>query len=120
MPKFQHFTIDLLHRMRVTSDRSTKRDELIIPIRVLPEPDLPDVHLPRGGWLQTTEDSDLILQGLAIVERDGIYETGEMEGAIVIPDLDALDSRAVAHGPGVSWQGKVRRKDDSYQHCFGM
>lgn len=76
-------------------------DTITIPIRVLSEPDLPGVYLPRGGLVQTTEDSDLVLEGFSIVERDGIYGKGEMEGENIPGDEGAS-------AVGGSWQGKVR------------
>lgn len=90
-----------------------KSDTLTIPIRVLPEPDLPGVYLPQGGLMQTTEDADLVVEGLAIVERDGFYEEGEMEGEITPPDLDAVDADEEAAVIGVTWPGEVRQQHAS-------
>lgn len=58
--------------------------------------------------MQTTEDADLVLQGLAIVERDGFYEEGEMEGDMTPPDLDAVDAGEEAAAIGGTWPGEVR------------
>lgn len=85
-------------------------DTLTIPIRVLPEPDVPGVYLPQGGLIQTTEDTDLVLEGLAIVERDGFYRQGEMEGEMTTSSLgadpsDVHDEGAVAFGG--TWPGEV-------------
>ncbi|CAM9224731.1 unnamed protein product, partial [Ectocarpus fasciculatus] len=86
-------------------------DTLTIPIRVLPEPDVPGVYLPQGGLIQTTEDSDLVLEGLAIVERDGFYREGEMEGEITTGGLDANPSDVEDEGAvvfGGTWPGEIR------------
>ena len=62
---------------------------------------MPAVYLPRGGLITTTEDSDIVLEGLAIAEMDGVYNEGEMEGANVI---DSMETPSTA---GRSWRGKV-------------
>lgn len=85
-------------------------DTLTIPIQVLPEPDVPGVYLPQGGLIQTTEDYDLVLEGLAIVERDGFYREREMEGEITTGDLDANPSDVEDEGGvvfGGTWPGEV-------------
>lgn len=58
--------------------------------------------------MQTTEDADLVVKGLAIVERDGVYEEGEMEGDIPPPDLDAVDADEEAAAINATWPGEVR------------
>lgn len=63
--------------------------------------------------MQATEDSDLVLQGLAILERDGIYEEGEMEGDIAIEGLDAAGANEGTSVVGGSWQGKVLRHEQT-------
>lgn len=60
--------------------------------------------------MQTTEDADLALKGLAIVERDGFYEEGEMEGEIMPADLDAVDIDEEAAAIGGTWPGEVRQR----------
>lgn len=60
--------------------------------------------------MQTTEDADLVVDGLAIVERDGFYEEGEMEGAITPPDLDADDADEESVAIGGTWPGEVRQR----------
>lgn len=69
---------------------------------------MPGVYLPQGGLMQATEDADLVVEGLAIVERDGFYEQGEMEGEITPPDLDAVDAAEEAAAIGGTWPGEVR------------
>lgn len=56
--------------------------------------------------MQTTEDSDLVIEGLAIVDRDGFYEDGEMDGNFSPRDLDvvAADEGAAIGG---TWPGEV-------------
>ena len=98
------------NRVSFHSPSPHQSDTLIIPISVLPEPDLPGVYLPQGGLIQTTEDSDLVLEGLAIVERDGFYEEGEMEGEITPADLDAVDTAEEATAIGGPWPGEVRQR----------
>lgn len=66
------------------------------------------VYLPSGGLVQSSEDSDLVLEGLEIVERDGIYAEGEMDGHFTIEDFDASDAGAGTSLVGGSWQGEVR------------
>lgn len=85
-------------------------DTLTIPIIVLPEPDVPGVYLPQGGLMHTTEDADLAVEGLVIIERDGFYEEGEMKGEIVPPDLDAVDATGEAAAIGGTWPGEVRQR----------
>lgn len=58
--------------------------------------------------MKTTEDSDLVLEGLFIAERDGIYQKGEMEGAYIVQDMDSIDTDAGTLLVGGSWQGQVR------------
>lgn len=86
-------------------------DTIVIPIRILPEPDKPSIHLPPGKLLTTTEDLDIVLENLRIMERDGIYEDGEAEGDSaevgddgIEPQVDAGAASAVTR----SWEGKVR------------
>lgn len=67
------------------------------------------VYLPSGGLLQSSEDSDLVLEGLAIVERDGIYAEGEMGGEFTMEDFDVREDGAGTSLVGGSWQGEVRR-----------
>lgn len=56
--------------------------------------------------MQTTEDSDLVIEGLVIVDRDGFYEGGETDGEFASGDLDA----GVGEGAAISgtWPGEVR------------
>lgn len=58
--------------------------------------------------MQTAEDADLVLEGLSIVERDGVYEDGEMEGVITPRDLDAVDPEEPTTAIGGAWPGEVR------------
>lgn len=58
--------------------------------------------------MQTSEDLDLVLEGLAIVERDGVYAEGEMGGEFTVEDFDARDAGAGTSLVGGSWQGEVR------------
>lgn len=69
---------------------------------------MPGVYLPQGGLMETTEDADLVVEGLAVVERDGFYEAGEMEGEIMPADLDAVDADEEAASIRGSWPGEVR------------
>lgn len=57
--------------------------------------------------MQSSEDSDLVLEGLAIVERDGFYAEGEMAGELTIEDFDAIDAGRGVPLAGASWQGEV-------------
>lgn len=64
--------------------------------------------------MKATEDSDITLEGLRIVERDGVYEEGEMHGENRTQDMDVADSSGII--PFIStatriWQGKVRFRD---------
>lgn len=67
------------------------------------------MYLPRGGLVQGIEDSDIVLDGLAIVERDGIYEEGEMEGNSIIENLDGAGNNQNRAAVSRSWPGKVRQ-----------
>ncbi len=58
--------------------------------------------------MQTAEDADLVLEGLSIFERDGVYEAGEMEGVIIPRDLDAVDPEEPTAAIGGAWPGEVR------------
>lgn len=59
--------------------------------------------------MTTTEDADLVLEGLAILERDGFYQDGEMEGDITVGDLDYFDADAgETTAMRGTWPGKVR------------
>lgn len=71
-------------------------------------PDVPGVYLPQGGLIQTTEDADLVLEGLSIFERDGFYADGEMKGEITPRDLDAVEPDDEAVAIGGTWPGEVR------------
>lgn len=57
--------------------------------------------------MKTTEDSDLVLEGLFIAERDGVYQKGEMEGAHGVQDMDSIDIDEGTSVVGGSWQGQV-------------
>lgn len=59
--------------------------------------------------MQTTEDADLVVEGLVIVERDGVYGEGETEGEIAPDDLDAVDAGEGA-AIGGTWPGEVRAR----------
>lgn len=59
--------------------------------------------------MQSSEDSDLVLEGLAIVERDGSYAEGEMDGEFAIEEFDVSDAGARTSLVGGSWPGEVRR-----------
>lgn len=58
--------------------------------------------------MKTAEDADLVLEGLSIFERDGVYEDGEMEGVTTPPDLDAVDPEEPTAAIGGTWPGEVR------------
>lgn len=86
-------------------------DTIAIPIRILPEPDKPSINLPPGKLLTTTEDLDIALENLRIVERDGIYEDGEAEGDREEVGDDGIDLQVDARAVSAvtrSWEGKVR------------
>lgn len=55
--------------------------------------------------MQTTEDADLVLEGLVIVDRDGFYEEGETDGEIAPGEMDNDDERPAIAG---TWPGEVR------------
>lgn len=50
------------------------------------------------------------MEGLAVVERDGFYEEGEMEGEFTPPDLDAVGADEEAASIGRTWPGEVRQQ----------
>lgn len=83
-----------------------KRDTLIVPITILPEPDGPLVYVPAGGLVKAVEDSDVVLKGLEIVEKDGVYKEGEMEGEYAFQDSN--ETMDIVSTRGRSWQGKVQ------------
>lgn len=58
--------------------------------------------------MKTTEDSDLVLEGLFIAERDGVYQQGEMEGEYSVQDMDSIHLDQGTSAVGGSWQGKVK------------
>lgn len=83
---------------------------MTVPVRVEPVPDAPLIYLPDGGFVTTTEDSDIVLRGVFITERDGVYLAGEMRGGASPLNLDT--DPAYATTPPLStamrrWTGKV-------------
>lgn len=97
-------------------------DKIHIPIRVLSEPDPPLIYLPAGGVVSTIEDQDVVLDNMFIVERDGFYDEGEMEGEIGDRDMDDVDARGVKWADfagGRRWQGKVRYRSGLQSHSLG-
>lgn len=95
-----------LFETRLFPDVNHKRDTLIVPIMVLPEPDGPLVYVPAGGLVKAIEDSDVVLEGLEIVEKDGVYNEGEMEGENAFQDSN--ETVDIVSTDGRSWQGKVQ------------
>ncbi|CAM9142464.1 unnamed protein product, partial [Choristocarpus tenellus] len=75
-------------------------DTLTVPILILSEPDEPIIHFPSQEYLDAVEDSDLVVVGLHIDEKDGMYAAGEMDG-FIFSDLDEFQTKRI-------WPGQVR------------
>lgn len=100
---------------RCSSILTSQSDTLVIPVRILPEPDSPLIYVPVGALVKAAEDLDVLLQGIAIVERDGVYGEGEMQGGNPTHDMDETNSKEVmstVYTPSRAWQGKVRLYDN--------
>ncbi|CAM9199449.1 unnamed protein product, partial [Discosporangium mesarthrocarpum] len=75
-------------------------DTVTIPISILSQPDEPIILAPRGDFVEAIEDSDTVIEGFGIIEKDGVYVEGEMAG-LMLPDLGDFH-------PSRVWPGQVQ------------